>query len=89
MGEVVRDSRRGNNTQYELVGLLRQSMYSRLAGHEDTNDGQRLGQRDEALGLGLGVCGRTGERGLERPAVGERDGDGGVSFTTNSGIYFK
>ena len=31
MGEVFRDSRRGKNTQHEIVGLLRQSVYSRLA----------------------------------------------------------
>jgi hypothetical protein len=28
MGEVFRDSRRGKNKQHELVGLLRQSVYS-------------------------------------------------------------
>ena len=32
LGEVLRDSRRGKNTQHELIGLLRQSVYNRLAG---------------------------------------------------------
>jgi len=36
------DIRKGKNTQHELVGLLRQSIYSRLGGYEDTNDADRL-----------------------------------------------
>jgi hypothetical protein len=36
------DGRRGKNTQLPLADLLRQSIYSRLAGYEDVNDAKRL-----------------------------------------------
>jgi hypothetical protein len=38
------DSRRGKNTQLPLADLLRQSVYSRLAGYEDVNDAERVSQ---------------------------------------------
>src|SRR5713226_2509506 len=38
------DSRRGKNIQLPLADLLRQSIYSRLAGYEDVNDAGRLSQ---------------------------------------------
>jgi len=47
-GELIEqhltDSRRGKNTQFPFVDLLRQSVYSRLAGYEDLNDAQRVSQ---------------------------------------------
>jgi len=48
LGELIeqhlRDPRRGKNTQFPLADLLRQSVYSRLAGYEDVNDAERLSQ---------------------------------------------
>jgi len=40
--DVLTDSRLGTNKQHLLVPLLRQSIYSRLAGYEDVNDAERL-----------------------------------------------
>jgi hypothetical protein len=40
--ESLHDSRLGSNKQHGLLPLLRQSIYSRLAGYEDVNDAERL-----------------------------------------------
>jgi len=40
--EQLSDSRQGLNKQFTLSDLLRQSVYSRLAGYEDLNDAERL-----------------------------------------------
>jgi len=44
IAENIMDDQRGKNTQLPLPDLLRQSIYSRLAGYEDLNDAERLSQ---------------------------------------------
>jgi len=59
----LRETRGGDNVQHEIVPLLRQSVYSRLAGYEDTNDAARLA-RDPTM---QAVVGR---RAMEKQAAG-------------------
>ena len=67
-GQFLTEQRTGRNVQHELVPLLRQSVYSRLAGYPDTNDADRLA-RDPALRL---VVSRraSGKRAAARNTVG-------------------
>jgi hypothetical protein len=47
-GELLADSRTGKNQRHALGGLLRQSIFGRLAGYEDVNDAQRM-RHDPAI----------------------------------------
>jgi hypothetical protein len=47
-GESLADARTGRNGRHALVGLLRQSVFDRLAGYEDVNDAGRL-RHDPAM----------------------------------------
>jgi hypothetical protein len=49
----LHETRTGKNTQHSLLALLRQCIYSRLAGYEDVNDAERL-CRDPALRIVVG-----------------------------------
>ena len=53
----LQEIRHGRNVQHELVPLLRQSVYSRLAGYEDTNDAERLARDParQAVGWPAGI----------------------------------
>jgi len=78
-GDVLVDSRTGKNGRHALLGLLRQSVFGRLAGYEDVNDAERL-CRDPAMRWVVGdraVCdaaasasemGRFETEWLTRPA---------------------
>lgn len=61
-GDLLRDSRTGRNTRHDLSGLLRQSVYARLAGYEDVNDQENL-TRDPAMRAVIG------KKAIERSAA--------------------
>jgi hypothetical protein len=47
-GKMLADARTGKNGRHALIGLLRQSVFGRLAGYEDVNDAERL-RHDPAM----------------------------------------
>jgi len=47
-GEVLTDTRTGQNSRHTLTAQIRQSVFGRVAGYEDVNDADRLG-RDPAM----------------------------------------
>jgi hypothetical protein len=55
-GDVLSECRRGRNTRHLLTGLLRQSVFGRLAGYEDLNDAERLAH-DPAMRAVVGHAG--------------------------------
>ena len=58
----LKESRTNHNVDHPLVALLRQSVYSYLAGYHDTNDAERLAQ-DPAMRV------IAGWRGPEKSAA--------------------
>src|SRR6266480_592974 len=57
--DALADARTGKNGRHLLVGLLRQSVFGRLAGYEDVNDADRL-RRDPAMRWVVGNRAITG-----------------------------
>ena len=71
-GEMLADARTGKNGQHALVGMLRQSVFGRLAGYEDVNDAQRL-RHDPAMRWISRRKGGLGLRGIGKPDGALRD----------------
>jgi len=59
---ALADARTGKNGRHRLAGLLRQSVFGRLAGYEDVNDAERL-CRDPAM------CWVVGDRAITGSAA--------------------
>ena len=45
---MLADARTGKNGRHALIGMLRRSVFGRLAGYEDVNDAERL-RHDPAI----------------------------------------
>ncbi len=67
--DYLQESRTGRNIRHHLAPLIRQSIYSRLAGYDDTNDAERLAQ-DPAMRVIVGW--------RLRPQRGQHQRDGAV-----------
>jgi Transposase DDE domain group 1 len=59
---ALAERRRGKNTRHQLLGLLRQAIYGRLAGYEGVNDAERLAHDPAMRAI-------VGREGLDRPAA--------------------
>ena len=64
-GETLADARTGKYGRHALVGLLRQSVFGRVAGYEDVNDAERL-RHDPAMHWIVG--GKAAQRSAASPS---------------------
>ena len=70
------DPRSGRNRQVPLPDLFRQSISSRLAGYEDTNDAERLAAEAQVISCSASRCITARERRRALQVRGNADTDG-------------
>jgi len=81
IGRHLTDPRTGPNRQFPLPDLFRQSIYSRLARYEDTNDAERLAEDPTFRTLGSRER-REASVALTRRSTGSRQTSSRQSVTT-------
>jgi hypothetical protein len=74
-GDLLADVRTGKNGRHALAGMLRQSVFGRLAGYEDVNDALRL-RHDPAMRW---IIGGKATKGCRRDARKPPESSGGDS----------
>jgi opacity protein-like surface antigen len=83
-GETLADARTGKNGRHALVGLLRQSVFGRLASYEDVNDAEHL-RYDPAMRPDYGKSTTPAENHLSVPRFAHgphcQCGPGGSTMT--------
>jgi hypothetical protein len=70
------DPRTGHSRQVPLPDLFRQSISSRLAGYEDTNDAERLAAEAQGISCSASPCVTARERRRALQVRGDADADG-------------
>jgi Transposase DDE domain group 1 len=69
-GDMLTDARTGKNGRHALVGMLRQSVFGRLAGYEDVNDAERLRHDPACAGSSAARQAAAGDRRTAGPTSG-------------------
>ena len=77
-GNSLADARTGKNGRHALVGLLRQSVFSRLAGYEDVNDAERLRHDPAMRWIVGGKASHSCASSPSKSAASRRSGSGGL-----------
>jgi hypothetical protein len=87
-GDVLAETRTGQNSRHTLIAQLRQSVFGRLAGYEDVNDADRLAH-DPAMrgtvGNDVGIDYGAFSGGMRVSAQAARSIRGSVGFSARVG----